>query len=75
MQAYLMSAESIAEQIEIISANVCPMAEDPAMCDTLLRENWEAIGNILQSIILKNQVYSKNRARVLERAISQRDSD
>ena len=45
MQAYLMSAESIAEQIEIIVANVCPGATDPAGCESGIRENWEAIGN------------------------------
>ena len=44
MQTYLMSAESIAEQIEIIVANVCPGVEDPAGCEEGVRGNWETIG-------------------------------
>ena len=42
-----MSAESIAEQIEIITANVCPGTSDPARCETGIRANWEAIGNYI----------------------------
>ena len=45
-----MSAESIAEQIEIIVANVCPGATDPAGCESGIRENWEAIGNYILHI-------------------------
>ena len=47
MNAYLMSDESIAEQIEIIIANVCPQVADPARCDAGTRANWEAIGNYI----------------------------
>jgi len=52
MQAYLMSAESIAEQIEIIVANVCPGATDPAGCESGIRENWEAIAMAMYPVFL-----------------------
>ena len=32
MQAYLMSAESIAVQISVLSDVICPQLEDPAGC-------------------------------------------
>jgi len=52
MQAYLMSAESIAEQIEIITANVCPGTSDPARCETGIRANWEAIAMAMYPVFL-----------------------
>jgi len=52
MQAHLMSAESIAEQIEIILANVCPEATDPAGCESGITENWEAIAMAMYPVFL-----------------------
>ena len=44
MLDYLMSDASIAEQTEIIVANVCPGAEDPAGCEAGMRAWWSGIG-------------------------------
>merc|ERR1711915_133115 len=52
MQTYLMSAESIAEQIEIIVANVCPGVEDPAGCEEGVRGNWETIALAMYPVFL-----------------------
>merc|ERR1711915_279176 len=53
MLDYLMSAESIAEQIEIINANVCPGAEDPAGCEAGIRAWWEGIAMAMYPVFLE----------------------
>jgi len=57
MLEYLMSADSIAEQIEIIVANVCPGAEDPVGCEAGMRTWWEGIAMAMFPVFLEpNQV-------------------
>ena len=44
MQGYLMSADSISEQTELLVAILCPQAQDQAECDAAIRKYWEGIG-------------------------------
>merc|ERR1711915_1051794 len=39
-QAYLMSADSVAEQTELLAAILCPAAEDSALCEEYVRTFW-----------------------------------
>merc|ERR1712002_323918 len=43
MQAYLMSADSVAEQTELLAALLCPNAADAAQCDEYVRTYWKDI--------------------------------
>jgi len=53
MQAYLMSAESIAEQTELLVALLCPQLEDPAGCETGIRTWWAGIGAAMYPVFLE----------------------
>merc|ERR1712244_104472 len=44
---YLSSEESIAKQVEILLAEVCPQAEDPEACMEGLPAFWESIAMML----------------------------
>merc|ERR550539_855764 len=53
MLDYLMSDASIAEQTEIIVANVCPGAEDPAGCEAGMRAWWSGIAMAMYPVFLE----------------------
>jgi len=42
-QTYLMSADSVAEQTELLAAMLCPAAEDAALCEEYVRGYWSEI--------------------------------
>ena len=43
-----MSADSIAEQTQLLAGTVCPEAEDPDECEALMYTWWEGIGKYQQ---------------------------
>merc|ERR1712002_459679 len=52
MQGYLMSADSIAEQTELLVAILCPQAQDQAECDAAIRKYWEGIALAMYPVFL-----------------------
>ena len=47
MATYLTSEESMARQVEVLLASVCPGTEDPDNCVAKLPEFWMAVGAVL----------------------------
>merc|ERR1712200_14730 len=52
MQGYLMSADSISEQTELLVAILCPQAQDQAECDAAIRKYWEGIALAMYPVFL-----------------------
>merc|ERR1712214_248629 len=52
MQGYLMSADSISEQTELLVAILCPQAQDPDECDMVIRQYWEGISLAMYPVFL-----------------------
>ena len=42
-----MSADSVAEQTELLAAMLCPAAEDAALCEEYVRGYWSEISKFL----------------------------
>jgi len=60
MQGYLMTADSIAEQTELLVAILCPQADDPAVCDSAIRGYWSGIATAMYPVFLEaNSVCSQ----------------
>merc|ERR1711887_140581 len=54
--ARLTSEESLAEQVAILTASLCPTAPDPATCETELPRAWPLIGQALFPEFLQGAV-------------------
>jgi len=53
MQAYLLSAESIAVQISVLNDVICPGAPDPAGCMKGVEAHWGDIGAAMYPVFLE----------------------
>merc|ERR1712200_320406 len=59
MQGYLMTADSIAEQTELLVAILCPQADDPAVCDSAIRGYWSGIATAMYPVFSQLGVCKK----------------
>jgi len=53
MQAYLLSAESIAVQMSVFNENICPFLEDPAGCMKGVEAHWGDIAAAMYPVFLE----------------------